>query len=50
MNKPATKLFSLQLTEDDNRRLKAIADRKGVTMSGAVRMWIRKDRKNLEAT
>jgi hypothetical protein len=37
-----TRLFSLQLTDDEREMFKAVAEHKGQTMSGALRVWIRK--------
>ena len=46
--KKKTRLFSLQLTDEDNKRLKEIAEHKGVTMSGAVRIWIRETHRAMD--
>jgi predicted DNA-binding protein len=45
--KEATRLYSIQMTDEDRAKLKAIADHRGVTMAGALRKWIRTSYNNL---
>jgi hypothetical protein len=42
MDKPDKSLFSIQMSNEDREKFKAVADYKGMPMSGALRQWIRK--------
>ena len=41
------KLFTGNLSHEDYRRLKELAEHKGVSMIGLIRMWVRRDHKKL---
>jgi hypothetical protein len=46
--KEETRLYSVQMTDTDRDKLKAIADHRGVTMAGALRQWITEAHKRLK--
>jgi hypothetical protein len=43
-----TRLYSIQMTDEDRDKLKAIAEYRGVTMAAAFRQWIRASHKKIE--
>jgi predicted DNA-binding protein len=46
--KEPTRLYSIQMTDEDRDKLKAIAEYRGVTMAAAFRQWIRASHKKIE--